>query len=154
MRQLKFFYIWCMFSKSCQYALQAILYIGIKTKEKNAVGLKEIAESQNIPLHFLSKILQELVKRKILKSTKGPNGGFSFYNSPEQLYLMRIVEIIDGTDIFDRCGLGLKKCSDQSPCPIHTRFKAIKTEIKALLDTKSVAELSEEVNKGMSIIYI
>jgi Rrf2 family transcriptional regulator, iron-sulfur cluster assembly transcription factor len=143
-----------MFSKSCQYALQAVLYIGLKTREKNAVGLKEIAESQSIPHHFLSKILQELVKRKILISTKGPNGGFSFFIPPEKLYLMKIVEIIDGTDIFDRCGLGLKKCSDQTPCPVHAKFKLVKADIKALLTTKSVAELSEDVKNGLAIISI
>lgn len=143
-----------MFSKSCQYALQAVLYIGITIKEQKAVGLKAIAESQKIPQHFLSKILQELVKKKVLKSIKGPHGGFAFVKPTNKLYLSQVVEIMDGTDLFDRCGLGLKKCSDQSPCPIHAKFKLVKADIKELLTTKSVAELSEDVNQGQAIISL
>lgn len=141
-----------MFSKSCQYALQAVLYIGVVTKEKPAVGVKEIAESQSIPIHFLSKILQELIKRKILKSVKGPNGGFSFAKSPKRIFLIKVVEIMDGTGIFDRCGLGLKKCSDLTPCPIHSKFKIVKQDIKSLFTLKSVDTLADEVINGESII--
>ena len=143
-----------MFSKSCQYALQAVMYIGIASRNKKAVGLQEIAKSQEIPHHFLSKILQELVKKKVLTSIKGPNGGFSLLKSPKKLYLIKIVEIMDGMDIFDRCGMGLKKCSDQTPCPIHAQFKLVKQDIKQLLSTKSVYELSDDVENGLAIISL
>ncbi len=141
-----------MFSKTCQYALQAILYIGVKMREKKAVGLKEIAESQNIPAHFLSKVLQDLVKRGILLSIKGPNGGFSFKGSPKQLRLIKIVELIDGQDIWDKCGIGLKKCSDDNPCPIHHKYKVLKADIREMLTHKSVFELAEDIEKGVAII--
>ena len=59
-----------MFSRSCEYALQAILYITLHSQKGSSVGLKQISKSQKVPLHFLSKILQQLVRRKILKSVK------------------------------------------------------------------------------------
>lgn len=130
------------------------MYIAITSRVKPAVGLKEIAQSQEIPPHFLSKILQELVKRKILKSIKGPNGGFSLLRSSKKLYLIKIVEIMDGLDIFDRCGMGLKKCSDQNPCPIHAKFKLVKEDMKLLLNTKSVSELADDVDNGLAIISL
>ena len=141
-----------MFSKTCQYALQAILYIGARSLENRNVGLKEIAESQEIPSHFLSKILQDLVKRGVLLSIKGPNGGFSFQTSPKKLKLIKIVELIDGTSIWDRCGIGLKSCSDQKPCPVHLEFKELKAKIKDMLTNKSVADLASDINSGMAII--
>ena len=64
-----------MFSKSCEYGLQAMLYIAMNASEDRNVGLREIAVNQGIPVHFLSKILQMLVKNKLLNSVKGPNGG-------------------------------------------------------------------------------
>lgn len=141
-----------MFSKSCEYALQAMIYIALNiTNEKN-VGLKDIAEDQEIPAHFLSKILQQLVKHKLLGSIKGPHGGFYFVKSPKKITLMEIVSIIDGTDIFDQCGIGLKKCSDKSPCPIHHEYKQVKDQIKNLLSEKSLDELSHDINKGNSIV--
>ena len=141
-----------MFSKSCEYALQSILYIALHSKSDNSIGLKEISNSQNIPLHFLSKILQQLVRKGILKSTKGPNGGFSLKISPGKLRLIKIVEIIDGLSMFDNCGIGLKKCSDKTPCPIHFEYKIVKEKIKNLLSEKSLSELCEDVAHGKSIV--
>lgn len=141
-----------MFSKTCQYALQSILFIAVKTKEVKAVGLKEIAESQHIPSHFLSKILQDLVKRGILNSIKGPNGGFSFQKTPKQLRLIKVVELIDGPGIWDKCGIGLKACSDENPCPIHHKYKRLKADIKEMLTHKNVYELAEDINNGSAII--
>ena len=105
-----------------------------------------------MPLHFLSKILQQLVKRKILKSVKGPNGGFSLNISPSKLRLIKIVEIIDGLDIFDRCGIGLKKCSDATPCPIHFEYKKVKEKIRSVLTEKTLTQLCQDVEKGQSIV--
>lgn len=141
-----------MFSKSCEYALQSILFIAIHSKGGTSIGLKEISESQNIPLHFLSKILQQLVKHGILKSTKGPNGGFSLNVSPKKIRLIRIVEVIDGLNMFDNCGIGLKRCSDHTPCPIHFEYKIVKEKIKQLLSHKTLLELSEDVERGESIV--
>ena len=141
-----------MFSKSCEYGLQSILYIALHSKKGKAIGLKEISKSQNIPLHFLSKILQQLVKQGILNSTKGPNGGFALNVSPRKIRLIRIVEIIDGLDMFDDCGIGLKRCSDHTPCPIHFEYKIVKKKIKQLLSKKTLFELSADVDKGESIV--
>jgi Rrf2 family protein len=141
-----------MFSKSCQYALQSILYIVLHNKDARLVGLNEISESQKIPRHFLSKILQQLVKAKVLNSAKGPNGGFSMNKSPEKLNLMTVVKIVDGFEIFDRCGIGLKTCSDKNPCPIHFSYKEVKQRIKDLLSEKTLSELGEDVLKGKSIV--
>jgi len=141
-----------MFSKSCEYALQSVLYIALNSKNGSAVGLKNIADSQKIPIHFLSKILQNLVKNKVLLSTKGPSGGFSLGKSPKSLKLMKIVELTDGLDIFDRCGIGLKKCSDKTPCPIHFEYKLVKDKTKEILNTKTIYELCEDVKNGHSIV--
>ena len=141
-----------MFSRSCEYALQAILYIALHSKNGNAIGLKEISESQKVPLHFLAKILQQLVKQKILNSVKGRNGGFALRISPDKLQLIKIVETIDGLDIFERCGMGLKKCSDKTPCPIHFEYKLVKERIRNLLTEKTLAELCQDVEKGQSIV--
>ena len=141
-----------MFSRACQYALQAVLYIALQAKEKSVVSLKEIVESQDVPLHFVSKILQTLVKNKILTSTKGPNGGFALNIPADKLTLLEIVSVIDGMDIFERCGIGLKSCSDKTPCPIHHDFKVVKTKIRDLLSKKTIKELCDDVKKGEAIV--
>ncbi|MFY0650516.1 MAG: Rrf2 family transcriptional regulator [Cyclobacteriaceae bacterium] len=141
-----------MFSKTCQYAIQAVLFISIRSEDNRPVGLKEIVESQDVPLHFLSKILQDLVKRGILNSNKGPTGGFSFRTSPKKLKLMDVVEVVDGTDFFKKCGIGLKHCSDSSPCPVHGEYQKIRAGMEELLTSRSIFDLATDVKNGEAIV--
>ena len=141
-----------MFSKSCQYAFQSVIYIALHSQNGACVGLKVIADHQEIPNHFLSKILQILVRNNILISTKGPNGGFALKKSSNNIRLMEVVEIIDGHGIFDRCGIGLKECSDTNSCPIHFDYKQIKEKIKQLLSEKTLGDLIKDIEMGKSIV--
>lgn len=137
-----------MFSKSCQYAIQAILYIGLKGGDTTPVSIKSICSDQYIPQHFLAKILQSLVKQSILISSKGPSGGFMLNRPISKFKLLEVVELIDGTNVFDQCGIGLKTCSDATPCPVHTTFKEVKNQIRAILSNKSLKQLCKEIEKG------
>lgn len=141
-----------MFSKSCQYALQAVLYIALYGSKESPAPLKAIAKSQDIPLHFLGKIMQNLSRSKILASVPGPRGGFYLAQPAADLHLIRIVEVINGLDIITQCGIGFKKCSDTHPCPLHEEFKAVKVKIKELLTQKSLAELCDDVVHERSFV--
>lgn len=141
-----------MFSKACEYGLQAILFIAMHEKPNQYVGLKEISSTQQIPHHFLSKILQLLVKHRILNSVKGPRGGFSMNKPANELTLLEIIAIIDGMDIFERCGIGLKSCTDSNPCPVHHEYKEIKEKIRSMMSHKTVKELIEDVKEGKAIV--
>ena len=143
-----------MFSKSCQYAIQSLLYIALHGNETKAIKVKEVSETQEIPIHFLGKIMQTLVRHKILISTKGPTGGFILDNEKRNTTLLEIVEIIDGLEIFNQCGIGLKRCTDAQPCPIHHEYKVVKMRIRALLESRTIARLAREVKEGNSIVSI
>lgn len=141
-----------MFSTSCHYALQAMLYIAYHHSVDKNIELKQIAEEQDIPKHFLSKILQQLVRNDLLFSMKGPTGGFRLSRSPDQIILLEIVDAIDGLGIFTQCGIGFKQCDDDHPCPIHNDFKEIRNQVRELFETKSLKDLVEDVKIGNSII--
>ncbi|TVR16847.1 MAG: Rrf2 family transcriptional regulator [Balneolaceae bacterium] len=141
-----------MFSASCHYGLQAMFYIALHSSSDKNVELTEIASEQDIPKHFLSKILQLLVREKLLYSMKGPTGGFRLTKPPNEITLIEIVDAIDGLDIFHQCGIGFKTCDDQNPCPLHHDYKAIRERVKKLFSTKTLEALKEEVQEGGSII--
>lgn len=141
-----------MFSTSCHYGLQAMLYIAMYSSRDKNVGLTEIAENQEIPKHFLSKILQELVRNDLIESMKGPNGGFKLKHRAEDIALIQIIAAIDGLDVFTQCGIGFKKCSDDHPCPIHHDYKKVRDKVHDLFETKTLKELTEDVERGDSII--
>ena len=65
-----------MFSNSCEYGLRAIIFIAQQTTQNNKVSLSTISEEINSPQAFTAKVLQKLTRNNIVKSIKGPYGGF------------------------------------------------------------------------------
>lgn len=131
-----------MFSKACEYGLKATLHISLHSSMEKKMSIVEIANELNFPRHFLSKILQTLVRNKIIKSSKGPNGGFYLTEQEKKISIIRIVEVIDGLDTLNKCGIGIKKCSDEKPCPIHHEFKPYRDKLIQLFSEKTIADMT------------
>jgi Rrf2 family transcriptional regulator, iron-sulfur cluster assembly transcription factor len=143
-----------MFSTSCHYGLQAMLYIAVNGVEGKHIDLRQIADEQDIPRHFLSKIMQQLVRDGLVVSMKGPTGGFRLNMPPEKISLLQIVDAIDGMDVFTQCGMGFKKCNDKKPCPIHHEYKKVRERIEELFRSQTLKKLTEDVRRGESIISL
>jgi Rrf2 family transcriptional regulator, iron-sulfur cluster assembly transcription factor len=143
-----------MFSASCHYGIQAMMCIAKNHSANDNIELSKIAAEYDIPKHFLSKILQQLVKGKLLNSTKGPSGGYKLTRHPDEITLIEIVEIIDGTDVFYECGIGFKKCDDEDPCPFHDDYKAVRDKVKHLFETKTLGELSKDPETSDTFLRI
>lgn len=136
-----------MFSKSCEYALRAVLYIASNSSKDERMGLKPIAEKLEIPSHFLGKILQKLARNKIIHSVKGPHGGF--YTTEEDLEqkLIVVIDAIDGPDVFYSCAVGLKECSDEKPCPLHNEIAPFRNALRDSLNTNSIKHFADTLEK-------
>src|SRR6185312_13724135 len=138
-----------VFSKTCEYAIRAVFFIAHKTASGGRVGIKEISNGIDSPEHFLAKILQDLSRKGLIQSAKGPNGGFYLDDLALKRPLSEIVEAIDGDGIFTGCALGLKQCSEVNPCPLHNQFKLIRTEIHNLLQTTEIGNFNQELALGI-----
>ena len=141
-----------MFSKSCECAIKAAIHICIETKEGSRIGIKQIAAEIDSPEAFTAKILQILVRQGIILSSKGPGGGFYIDSNATAIPVIKIIEAIDGNHAFERCGLGLKECSEDHPCPIHNEFKSYSQRLKNLLMTKSVQDLAKSIASGRTYL--
>ncbi len=140
------------FSKTCEYAIRAVIFIAQKSENGNKVSIKEIAAGIDSPEHFIAKILQDLSKRGLIQSSKGPNGGFYTDQYTRKHTLADVVKAIDGDKIFTGCGLGLKNCSEVKPCPLHHEFKAIRKQMYQTLQRATVGEFNESLNLGLRYI--
>jgi Rrf2 family protein len=100
----------------------------------------------------MAKILQDLSRKGLVMSIKGPNGGFYFDSKARKITLADVVTAIDGDDLFTGCGLGLKACNEKKPCPIHNEFKAIRIKLKSLLESTYVEEFTESLE--MKLMYL
>ena len=144
-----------MFSKACEYGIKATLFVASQSLQGKRTILPEIAVKIDSPVAFTAKILQQLARHKVIHSFKGPNGGFFIFpESLTSLKLKDIVTAIDGDAIVTECALGLKKCDENSPCPIHYKFKSIRKEIIDLLENVTLKELSEKIEKGDTVLKI
>lgn len=140
------------FSKTCEYAIRAVIFIAQKTEKGKKVSIKDIAAGIDSPEHFIAKILQDLTKRGLLQSSKGPNGGFYADQETQKHTLADVVKAIDGEKIFTGCGLGLKACSETKPCPLHHDFKAIRKKMFLTLQSTTIGEFNNSLNLGLSYI--
>lgn len=127
-----------MFSKTCEYALRALIFIAQKSHNGERLGIKEIAEGIGSPEFFIAKILQEMSRRNFVSSAKGPNGGFYMNQNNAKTTLADVVKAIDGDKIFNGCAIGLSHCSESEPCPLHNEFKHIRQKIKDLLESSTI----------------
>ena len=138
-----------MFSKTCEYAIRAMLFIAQKSKSGSKTGIREIAAGIDAPEHFIAKILQGLVRKGMLQSLKGPTGGFYLDKESMRSSFADIVKVIDGDNLFSGCGLGLRICSEVKPCPIHNQFKIIRKNIYNMLEQAKIGEFSRKLERDL-----
>jgi Rrf2 family iron-sulfur cluster assembly transcriptional regulator len=132
----------CMvFSKSFGYALRGILYVSVSGGQKKKISLDEIAESLDVPRHFLGKVLKKLVKAGILSSTRGPSGGFSLNENTLDTQLSELLLISGDHKKLNACVLSLRVCSSSNPCPMHSQAEILKKEWNTLLADTTIKEL-------------
>jgi len=105
------------------------------------VRANELAEATSVPRNYLGKILHVLVRAGILKSSRGKNGGFQLGVPPDRLSLLRVVSMFDRLGEQRRCLLGRPECSDQDPCPVHSRWRETAERIATFFRETTVADL-------------
>jgi Rrf2 family protein len=135
-----------LFSRQCEYALQAVMYLALKPG-REMTSIRELAEKIDIPYHFLAKILQDLTYKGLLVSQKGPMGGFALAKSAKEITLFDIVEAIDGAGFATDCVLGFPECSGKNPCAVHEQWGEVREDIRAMLVNKNVAQMAREMKK-------
>lgn len=141
-----------MLSQTCKTAIKAVIYLSSKSAKGEKVGVKEIAQHIDASEHTVGKTLQTLVRQGLINSHKGPTGGFYISNEQIQLPMIAIVETFEGKNVFKECGLGLKKCSEAHPCPIHNEYKVARELFEKIFREKRIIDLCDPVSNGLAYL--
>ncbi len=142
-----------VFSKACEYGIKACIYIGLQSNQGNRVSLKSIAKAIDGPEAFTAKTLQALAKAGVVDSLKGPHGGFEISGKRiHEVKLSDIVFALDGDELTRGCGLGLKACNEEKPCPIHHKFASVRDDLKQILEETSLYELASGLEVGFTFL--
>lgn len=138
-----------IFSKKCEYGLQAVLYLATQ-RRREVIPSDEIAKKLNIPKEFISKILQSLTESGIVDSKKGKAGGFFLSKDPSNIRLIDIVAAIDGLNVFNSCVLGFPNCNPDSPCPLHYKWGELRTMAYNMLTDETIDKFKESTLRKVS----
>jgi Rrf2 family transcriptional regulator, iron-sulfur cluster assembly transcription factor len=135
-----------LFSRQCEYAIQAVLYMA-KQSSNRMISIKELSTKLGIPYHYLAKILQDLSRKGLLHSHKGRTGGFLLKVPIKDITLIRVIDAVDGLSIRNTCVMGFGECSSENPCALHPDWVRLRTGLFHVLENKSVVELAYEMKK-------
>lgn len=130
-------------STKTRYGLKAIYEIGINFN-KNPVPLSIIAEKHEISLSYLEQIIALLKKAGIIKSTRGPQGGYSLKKPPETISIGEIIRALEGSYAPTECVERNEKCFYASECITHSVFTKINDSISQVVDNMTLKDWIDE----------
>lgn len=108
-----------MISQTAEYALRAVVFLAKSTG--TAYTSDQIAKATQVPAPYLSKVLQPLIKARLVQSQRGLGGGFSLEKKPELITILQVINAVDPIERIEVCPLGLDEHTGRL-CPLHKRL--------------------------------
>ena len=125
-----------LYSRSTEYAIRSFVYLA-RIPDGEFAMVRRIAQDEKIPAHFLAKILQDLTRKGLLRSNKGPSGGFSLRIPASQIRLLDLVEAIDGKTLADSL--------NQTPWALDS-WKDLHSRIMDYLERNTIADVAKALD--------
>lgn len=134
-----------MLNQTAEYALRAVLFIAAE-QGGGPVRVDAMAEALAVPRNYLSKVMHLLAREGVLRSTRGPKGGFVLAREASGIALADVIQPFDPLD--DRCLLMRRQCSDAEPCVAHHQWKSLAIQLRAFFRDTTVEELLRSAGKA------
>lgn len=136
-----------IYSKTCEYAIRALSYLSSGKGERFCL-IPEISRATGVPHFYIAKIFQGLVRAGILKSRRGPSGGFAFERDPASVSLFEIVQAVDDISLLaDACVMGLDQCSAVNACPLHAVWEEARKNVLASLRKTVITKVRKKMGR-------
>lgn len=123
-----------------EYAVRAVVFLASQP-EGRVTLISEIAETQEVPKSYLSKIMQHLVRAGLVKSRRGAKGGFVLARPADQITLRQTIEAMEGPIHLNVCLIKKGECHRDVLCPVHPVWREAQTKLIEVLDSKTMADL-------------
>lgn len=132
-----------LFSRKAEIGIKAIIYLSTKEIDE-IIDVGTIAKELQVPKLFAAKILQQLARAKLIGSRKGKFGGFYKTEASMKTKIIKIIEVLDGLDIFSKCVFGFPNCSNDEPCPVHSFWGEIRDKIYKMFSQLSLEDIKDD----------
>lgn len=138
-------------SKKSDYALIAMKHLARRPDGGASSSAREIAEAYDIPLELLAKVLQRLVRARLLVSVQGTRGGYRLSRAAEAISVADVIQAVDGPVTVTACSPDDHQCEQFTKCSIRDPLWRIKSRILDALTTVSVAEMAAEAEQDVAM---
>lgn len=129
-----------------EYGVRALLHLASRPEGTLSL-ISEIAEAQEVPRSYLSKIMQHLVRSGLVKSRRGARGGFHLARSPETITLRQAIEAVEGPIFLNICLIKKGECHRDELCPVHRVWQEAQKALLEVLDSRTLARLVEDADE-------
>jgi Rrf2 family transcriptional regulator, nitric oxide-sensitive transcriptional repressor len=129
-----------MFSQTVEYALRAVVYLADQRDAPRTA--QHIAEATKVPVAYLAKVMQSLVRGKLVHSQRGLGGGFTLTQPNAKLTIWDVVEAVEPLQRIRSCPLGLT-AHRVHLCPLHRRLDDALASVEKAFRETTIAELLE-----------
>jgi len=127
-----------------RYAVTAMFDIALH-HQTGPVSLSDIAERQGISLSYLEQLFTRLRQQGLVKSTRGPGGGYSLAVASEQIAIADVIDAVDENVDATRCG-GKADCHNHQRCLTHDLWENLSGEIRSYLSNISLAQAVSDLS--------
>ncbi len=130
-----------MFSTTAEYSLRAAVHLAMSPDRPQTT--QEIAEATHVPMPYLSKVLQALVRANIVVTRRGLHGGCTLQRPPELITVFEVVQAVDPIKRITYCPLGLAAHGTHL-CPLHRRMDEAIESVECSFRATTLAEVINE----------
>ena len=128
-----------LITRNTDYAIRALCYMA--GRGDGLTNASELVRELKIPRQFLRGILQELGRKKFVKSFKGIGGGFRLSKRPSSIYIKDIAEAFQGEFRLNECFLGKRICPNRKCCALKKKIDNIEKHVVAEMSLITLSDL-------------
>jgi len=139
-------------TRASDYAVRVMIHLA-GLPPHSTVKQSALANATDVSGHFLSKVLQQLVRCQLIRSQRGSGGGYGLAVAATKVSLLDVVEAIEGPVRLNQCIEEGPSCDRKQWCPAHQVWARAQEAIVAVLGGASIASLAAQVNAGAVKLY-
>ena len=130
-----------LLKKTTDYAFRLLVSLA-RVWPKRVISARKLAKEESVSYQFTCKILQLLHEKHLVESVMGPRGGYRLSQSPERIYMLEVIEAMQGPLVVNKCMLNQDECSRRPCCPIVTKLDIIQHQMETYFRSVSLEELA------------
>jgi Rrf2 family protein len=130
-------------SKKADYGLIAMKHLA-NHRQEHACSANEIAEEYGISATLMAKVLQKLAKQGLVAAKHGSTGGYQLARQPGKISALEVLTAIDGPVLITSCVTSHGNCDATERCSVKEPLQRVNESILNVLNTVTIAHLSEE----------